>query len=119
MSSPRRRLRVAYLYRRFSRRGSIESFYSRNAERLSRDEDVTAVCSRFDRAPTDAPLRFLDVDPLITGRSRYRYAAECLSFAVRASRRVRRLRDRFAVVRERETLADLVRGESIPEDLTG
>jgi diaminopimelate decarboxylase len=27
--------------------------------------------------------------------------------------------DRFAVVRERERLEDLVRGESIPEELTG
>jgi len=26
--------------------------------------------------------------------------------------------DRFAVVRERENLEDLVRGETIPEDLT-
>jgi diaminopimelate decarboxylase len=27
--------------------------------------------------------------------------------------------DRFAVVRERETLEDLVRGESIPREITG
>lgn len=97
MPAPRK-LRVAYVYRRFSRQGSIEGFYARNAERLSHDEDVTAVCSSGDRASTDAPLRFLDVDPLVEGRSRYRYAIECLSFAVRASAALRRRRSEFDVI---------------------
>lgn len=98
MTPAPRKLRVAYVYRRFSRQGSIESFYTRNAERLSHDEDVTAVCSSDDRASTAAPLSFLDVNPLVEGRTRFRYALECASFAVRAAAVMRQRRSEFDVI---------------------
>lgn len=91
-------MRVAYVYRHFSRRGSIPSVFYRNATRLAEDEDVTAVCSAASREATDAPLRFETVEPLVTGRGRFRYALECGSFAIRATRALERRRDCFDVV---------------------
>lgn len=92
------RLRVAYVYREFASTGSIPSVYRRHAELLSRDEDVTAVCSTKAREPSSAPVRFLDVDPLVRGDGRMTYAVECASFAVRATLALRRARDRFDVI---------------------
>ena len=93
-----RRLRVAYVYRNFNRSGSIPALYLRNAERLAFDEDVTAFCSAATREPTSAPLSFTAVEPLVRGSGRLSYALECASFAVRATRTIARLRDRFDVV---------------------
>ena len=76
------------MYRNFSRSGSIPSLYASTAERLSRDVEITAVCASRGRAPTDARIRFLDVEPALTGRGRLSYAIECHSFARRATRAV-------------------------------
>lgn len=78
------RLRVAYVYRTFSEVGSIPSLYQRLAERLSYDLDLTLFCSVGGRERTDAPLTFHDVDPLVVGSGRLRYAIECAIFAARA-----------------------------------
>lgn len=93
-----RPLRIAYVYRDFHRRGSIASLYVGLAERLALDEDVTAVCSARTREPTAAPLAFETVEPLVRGRGRFSYAVECRSFAVRSTRTLARLRERFDVV---------------------
>jgi hypothetical protein len=92
------RLRVAYVYRTFSEVGSIPSLYRRLAERLSADVDLTLFCSVRGRERSDAPLTFHDVDALVEGSGRLRYAVECASFAARASRAVSRERARFDVV---------------------
>ena len=72
----------------FSRSGSIASLYANTAERLSSDVEITAVCGTKARMPTDAPIRFLDVDPVCVGDSRFAYAIECRSFARRATRAI-------------------------------
>ena len=82
------RLSVAYVYRRFSRSGSIASLYARTAELLSQDVDLTSVCSTRGRAQTDAPIRFLDVEPALSGSGRITFAIECSSFARRATRAI-------------------------------
>lgn len=97
-AEPERRLRIAYIYRSFDRSGSIPSFFLDRTERLAYDEDVVAVCSAKGRASSAAPLRFLDVEPLLRGTGRFTYAIECASFAVRASRALSRHRDEFDVV---------------------
>jgi glycosyltransferase involved in cell wall biosynthesis len=91
-------LSVAYVYRNFSRSGSIASLYTRTVERLSRDVEITAICSTGRRAQTDAPVRFVDIDPFVTGSGRFRYALECLTFARRATRAVLREPTRYDVV---------------------
>ena len=101
-SSPRvqqkTRLRVAYVYRTFSEAGSIPSLYRRLAERLSYDLDLTLFCSVRGRERSDAPLTFRDVDALVEGSGRLRYALECATFAVRATRAVSRARETFDLV---------------------
>lgn len=92
------RLRVAYVYRTFSEDGSIPWLYRRLAERLSYDLDLTLFCSVRGRETSDAPLTFRDVDPLVEGSGRLRYAIECASFAVRATRAASRTRETFDVV---------------------
>ena len=92
------RLRVAYIYRNFKRAGSIASLYLRTAERLSGEVELTAVCGTRDRAPTEAPIRFVDVDPVLRGSGRIRYAIECRSFASRATRVVLEDPKRYDVV---------------------
>jgi UDP-glucose:(heptosyl)LPS alpha-1,3-glucosyltransferase len=92
------RLRIGYVYRDFNRDGSISRVFLDCAERLAEDEDVVAVCSSATRVPTDAPLRFETVEPLVRGRGRFSYAAECASFGFRAARLLRRLRDQLDVV---------------------
>ena len=96
--SPERKLRVAYAYRHFSSSGSIPSLYRRLAEQLAHDLDVTLYCAVSDREPTDAPLRFRDVEPIAEGDGRIRYALECVSFARRATRAVSADRDAVDVV---------------------
>jgi UDP-glucose:(heptosyl)LPS alpha-1,3-glucosyltransferase len=106
-----RRLRVAYVYRAFTHTSSIPSFFADRAERLARDEDVVVVCSANDRAETTAPIRFVDVEPVVRGRGRLSYAAECATFAWRASRTLNRLRadvDLVHVVGFAAPRADLV-----------
>ena len=93
-----RPLRIGYVYRDFHRAGSIPSHYVRLAQRLALDEDVTAICSARTREPTEAPLAFETVEPFVRGRGRLSYAAECRSFAVRSTRALARLRERFDVV---------------------
>lgn len=92
------RFRVAYVYRTFSEVGSIPSLYRRLAERLSYDLDLTLFCSVRGRESTDAPLTFHDVDPLVEGSGRFRYAIECASFAARATRAASRARETFDLV---------------------
>ena len=92
------RFRVAYVYRTFSEVGSIPSLYRRLAERLSYDLDVTLFCSARSRESTDAPLTFYDVNPLVEGSGRFRYAIECATFAARATRAVSRTRGTFDLV---------------------
>lgn len=92
------RLRIGYVYRDFNRDGSLHSFYVDRVERLSRDEDVLAVCSSHSRVATDAPVRFATVEPVVRGRGRLAYAAETGSFAVRATRLLRRVRNALDVV---------------------
>src|SRR3954447_26688359 len=96
--SPGRRLRVAMVYRDFNCSGSIPASFVSRSERLAQDEDVTAMCSGATRRPTDAPLAFETVEPLIRGRGRLSYALETGSFAVRARRVIRRRRHEFDVV---------------------
>ena len=91
-------IRIAYVYRDFNRTGSIPSVFRDRAERLSYDENVVAVCSAKSRDRTDAPLSFETVEPLVRGRSRVRYAAECASFSLRAARVLQRLRPMLDVV---------------------
>ncbi len=93
-----RGLRVAYVYRTFSEVGSIPSLYRRLAETLSHDVDLTLMCSRRGRATTDAPLKFHDVEPLLAGDGRFRYAIECATFAARAASAARRTREAFDLV---------------------
>jgi glycosyltransferase involved in cell wall biosynthesis len=93
-----RRLRIGYVYRDFNESGSIPSFFRDRAERLARDEDVVALCSARTRMSTEAPIEFETVEPLARGRGRFSYAVECASFAIRAARTLRRLRDRLDVV---------------------
>lgn len=92
------KLRVASVYRTFSDFGSIPSLYRRSATLLSHDVELTLFCSRHGRAPGDAPLTFHDVEPLLRGSGRFRYAIECASFAIRASRAVSKERAAFDVV---------------------
>ncbi len=92
------RLRVASVYRRFDRSGSIPSLFLRNAERLAEDEHLTVFASAADRAETSADIRFVTVEPAIRGHDRVRYALECSSFARRASREVARRRSEYDVV---------------------
>ena len=87
--TPGRRLRVAYVYRHFNANGSIEAMYVRQAERLAQDEDVTLFCSSAERAATTAPLRFVDVDPIVRGQDRLRYAAECAAKGLARARTFR------------------------------
>src|SRR5262245_40191065 len=98
-------MRVAYVYRNFNLSGSIESIYVRQAERFAQDEDVTVFCSSADRTATTAPLRFVDVEPIVSGQDRFRYAAECASFARRATRSLRERRNEFDVVHVEGTAA--------------
>ena len=112
-----RRLRIAYVYRNFNRSGSIPGLYLRNAERLARDEDVTAFCSAVTREATSAPLSFVTVEPLVRGTGRLSFALECASFAVSATRAVARLRERFDVVHVEGFAAlegDLVTVHAVP-----
>ena len=78
-----RQLRVASIYRRFNRTGSIESLYLRNTERLAQDEDVTVFTSVEARETTSASLQFVPVEPAARGRGRWRYALDVSSFARR------------------------------------
>lgn len=96
--SATRRLRVAYVYRKFARSGSIASLYARTVERLAGDFDVTAVCGTHERANTDAAVQFLDVDPARVGAGRLTYAIECRSFASRATRAVLEASPRYDLV---------------------
>lgn len=109
--SAQRRLRVAYVYRHFNHSGSLPAVFLARAEWLSRHEDVTAFTSAASRDETAAPLRFETVEPIMVGTDRFRYAAECASFAFRATRRLKRLRSHFDVIHVdgfSATVADLV-----------
>jgi glycosyltransferase involved in cell wall biosynthesis len=92
------RLRIAYVYRDFTRGGSIGAHFVRLAETLAEHDDVTAVCSARTRDATTAPLSFETVEPLVRGKGRLSYALECRSFAARATRALARQRDRFDVI---------------------
>lgn len=94
----KRRLRIAYVYRNFNRTGSIPNIYVDHAERLARTHDVTAVCSAATREPTSAPLRFETVEPRFRGQGRVSYALECATFALDATRFLRRSRSRFDLI---------------------
>src|SRR5579871_189682 len=91
-------LRIAFVYREFNRTGSIPSVFVSRSERLAYDERVVAFCSEWSRIGTDAPLRFRSVEPLVRGRGRLAYALETGTFAVRAGRTIRSLRQAFDVV---------------------
>jgi glycosyltransferase involved in cell wall biosynthesis len=93
-----KRLRIGYVYRDFNDKGSIASFFRDRAERLAWDENVVAICSATGRVPTDAPLRFVTVEPLVRSRGRIGYAVECGSFAMRAARRLRHLQSQLDLV---------------------
>ncbi len=113
---PARRLRIACVYRNFNDLGSIHSLFKRDAERLTRDADVQALCMSRSRAETLAPIGFVSVDPLSSGSDRVRYAVECASFARRADAAVRALRESVDVVFSEgfaTTEADLVRVHSV------
>lgn len=113
---PTRRLRIACVYRNFNSLGSIHSLFKRDAERLTRNADVRAFCMSRTRAETSAPIRFVSVDPLLSGSDRVRYAVECASFARRADAAVRALHRSVDVVFSEgfaTTEADLVRVHSV------
>src|SRR5206468_1215446 len=57
------------------------------------------------RIARSAPLRFVDVEPIARGEDRFRYAAECASFARRATRSLRGRGDEFDVVHIEGTAA--------------
>jgi glycosyltransferase involved in cell wall biosynthesis len=96
--SAERRLRIAYVYRHFNRSGSLPTVFLTRAEFLSWEEDVTAIVSAASRVATNAPLHFETVEPVVVGTGRLRYAAECASFAFRATRLLKRLRTQFDVI---------------------
>jgi glycosyltransferase involved in cell wall biosynthesis len=113
---PARRLRIACVYRNFNGLGSIHSLFKRDAERLTRDADVQAVCMSRKRAETSAPISFVTVDPSFSGSDRVRYAVECASFARRADAAVRALGGSVDVVFSEgfaTTEADLVRVHAV------
>ena len=115
-AQPVRRMRIACVYRNFNDLGSIHSLFKRDAEHLSRDADVQAVCMSPGRAETSAPITFVTVDPSVSGSGRVRYAVECASFARRADATVRALRDSVDVVFSEgfaTTEADLVRVHAV------
>ena len=92
------RLRIASVGRHFDDSGSLWAHYARNCERLAADEDVVAVCSGASRRPTSARIAFETVDSIVPEHGRIRRAVSRGEFAVRATRAVRRLRDRVDVV---------------------
>ena len=107
---------MAWVYRSFNTRGSIPSLYFRDAQRLAHDEDVTLICAASTREAAEAPVRFETVEAITRGNGRLRYAAECLSFARRASRTLASLADRFDVVHVEGTAAlrgDIVRVHAV------
>jgi diaminopimelate decarboxylase len=90
--------------------------------RESRAVDVVGpVCESGDFLAKDRPLPALERGDLIALRSAgaYGFAMSSNYNGRRRAAEVLVRGDRYAVVRERESLEDLVRGESIPEDLTG
>lgn len=93
-----RRLRIATINTSFNDEGSLQTYYARNAERLSEDEDVVAVCRASDRRATSSPIRFVTVEPLLPGVGRLRSAVACGSFALRASRTLDRMRPELDLV---------------------
>jgi glycosyltransferase involved in cell wall biosynthesis len=98
-SVPERPLRVALVYRDFSLAGSIE----RHSVILARalvglGAEVHCYCN-VAASNADMPGVVLhDVRPLVRSRSRLGYAVECLSFAVRATRAIRRDQPHYDLV---------------------
>jgi diaminopimelate decarboxylase len=82
---------------------------------------VGPVCESGDFLARDRCLPRVEPDDLLAVRSAGAYGFAMSSNYNGRPRAAEVLvrGDRFAVVRERERVEDLVRGESIPEDLTG
>jgi glycosyltransferase involved in cell wall biosynthesis len=97
-ATPTDRLKIAYVYRHFNDSGSIPAIYKSRAELLAEHEDVTAFTSAASRSTTTAKVHFETVEPIVVGDGRVAYAAECASFALRATRKLKRLRSRFDVI---------------------
>ena len=82
---------------------------------------VGPVCESGDFLAKQRPLPGVEAGDLLAVHSAgaYGFAMSSNYNGRRRAAEVLVRGDRFAVVRERETLEDLVRGESVPEELTG
>jgi glycosyltransferase involved in cell wall biosynthesis len=90
---------VALVYRNFSVRGSIENDHVFLARALA-ERGVDVHCfGMASRRTADAPgVTHHDVHAFAPSRGRFGYALECTSFAVRATRELRRRQGEFAIV---------------------
>lgn len=88
---------------------------------VERVDVVGPVCESADFLAKDRELPPLERGDLLAvfGAGAYSFAMSSNYNGRRRAAEVLVRGDRFRVVRERETYGDLVRGESIPEDLTG
>jgi UDP-glucose:(heptosyl)LPS alpha-1,3-glucosyltransferase len=105
-------MRVALVFRHFNLKGSLERDSVLAARGLA-DLGVEVDCFCDPETRVEIPgVRFRDVRPLARSRARIRYAAECLSFAARATHLLRRERNAYDVIDVRGTSAwehDVVR----------
>jgi diaminopimelate decarboxylase len=92
---------------------------ARGAERPA--DIVGPVCESGDFLAKDRPFPPVERDDLLAvrGAGAYGFAMSSNYNARPRAAEVLVRGDRFAVVRERESLEDLVRGETIPEEITG
>jgi UDP-glucose:(heptosyl)LPS alpha-1,3-glucosyltransferase len=92
-------MRVALVYRRFNRGGSLERDVVQLAEGLARrGVDVHCYCNPDDRSIAPDGIRFHDVRPLLRSRSRFGQPIETGSFAAAATKALRRDRALYDVV---------------------
>ncbi|HSP74563.1 MAG TPA: glycosyltransferase family 4 protein, partial [Gaiellaceae bacterium] len=109
-------LTAAYVYRNFNDEGSIHSLFKRDAERLSEEAHVIALCAARNRSRTSSRVRFVTVEPLRRGGDRFAYALECATFARRADALLRRIGELVDVVVSEgfaTSLADIVRVHAV------
>jgi glycosyltransferase involved in cell wall biosynthesis len=92
-------MRVALVYRNFNLRGSLE----RDSVLLARalaglGVDVHCYCNPNTRSADLAGVTFHDIVPATVSRSRFGYPLECCSFAIAATKALRRDRHLYDVV---------------------
>jgi UDP-glucose:(heptosyl)LPS alpha-1,3-glucosyltransferase len=112
-------MRVALVFRNFNLGGSLE----RNSVLLARSlaargVEVDCYCNPETRTVDIPGVTFRDVRPLTESRSRLGYPLECGSFAIAATRALRRDRERYDVVDVRGIAAwdhDVVHVHAVPK----